>query len=185
MTAPTLFERALGERFALLPRPLQRFHRLSGRHELQGLVETDAPASALGRALAWCLGAPTRASHGALRFVLDAAPEVETWTRQFPLQTMRSQMRFAPGQVVERMGPASLAFALEFSAGKLRMRLMGLRVLGIPCPAWLRPRLVAEETADRSARGERVHFRIEASVPVIGRVVGYRGYLVLPDEAGA
>ena len=185
MRASTLFERALGERFALLPRPLQRFHRLSGRHELHGFVETDAPDSAVGRALAWCLGAPTSASHGAIRFVLDAAPDVQTWTRHFPLRTMRSRMHFTQGQVVERMGPASLAFALDVGGGQLRMRLMGMRFLGIPCPAWLRPRLVAEERGDRSARCERVHFRIEAAVPGIGRVVGYRGHLVLPDEAGA
>ena len=185
MTAPTLFERVLGERFALLPRPLQRFHRLSGRHELLGLVETDAPASALGRALAWCLGTPTSASHGAIRFVLDAAPEVETWTRHFPRRTMRSRMHVVQGHVVERMGPASLAFALDVDGGGLRMRLVGLRFLGIPCPAWLCPRLVAEETGERTQLGERLLFRIEASVPGIGRVVGYRGYLVLPDEAGA
>ena len=185
MIASTLFERALGERFALLPKPLQRFHRLSGLHELHGLVETDAPASALGCALAWCLGTPTSATHGAIRFVLDAAPDAETWTRHFPRRTMRSRMHFVRGQVVERMGPASLAFALDFSGGRLRMRLVGLRFLGIPCPAWLRPRLVAEEMGDRAARGERVHFRIEAAVPGLGHVVGYRGHLVLPDEAGA
>jgi hypothetical protein len=185
MSAPTLFERAMGERFALLPRPLQRFHRLSGRHELHGVVETDAPASALGRALAWCLGTPTRATHGTIRFVLEAAPDVETWTRHFPTRTMRSRMYFAPGRVVERMGPALLAFALDVSGGRLRMRLVGMRFLGIPCPAWLRPRLVAEERGDRTASGERVHFRIEATLPVIGQVVGYRGHLVLPDETAA
>ena len=181
MSGPSLFERAMGERFALLPPTLRRFHRLAGRHELHGLVETDAPASAPGRVLAWCLGTPTRATHGAIRFVLEAAPDVETWTRHFPARTLRSRMQFAPGRVVERMGFARLTFALDAGGGGLRMRLEGLRFLGIPCPAWLRPRLVAEETG----AGERLHFRIEAAMPGIGRVVGYRGHLMLPDETPA
>jgi len=184
MNGPSLFERVLGERFTTLPPALRRFHRLAGRHELPGLVEADAPASLAGRLLARCLGLPTRAMHGPIRFVLDAAPDAETWTRHFPGCTLRSCMRFAPGRVVERMGPARLAFALDASGGRLRMHLAGLHFLGIPCPAWLRPRIVAEEAGDRVAGGERLHFRIEAAVPGLGQVVGYRGHLVLP-EAGA
>lgn len=182
MNGASLFERVLGERFESLPPALQRFHRLRGCHELHGLVETDAPDAFAARLLARCLGTPTRATHGAIRFVLEAAPEAETWTRHFPGRTMRSRMRFATGHVVEQMGLARLAFALDVSGGRLRMRLKGLRFLGIPCPAWLRPRLVAEEAGDRSAGRDRLHFRIEARVPGVGQVVGYRGHLWLPDD---
>lgn len=45
--------------------------------------------------------------------------------------------------------------------------MQSLRFLGIPCPAWLWPRLVAEEAGDG------------------GRVVGYRGHLVVPHETAA
>ena len=181
MSAPPLFEAALGARFAELAPALRRFHRLSGRHELRGVVETDPPASTIGRLLAWCLGSPRQSVSGAIRFELDAAPDVETWTRHFPARTMRSSLRLVDGRVVERMGPARLVFALEAIDGGLRMRLQAMRFLGIPCPAWLRPRIVAEETGDDS----RLCFRIEAAVPGIGRVVGYRGHLVVPDETPA
>ena len=181
MSPPPLFEAALGARFAELAPALRRFHRLSGRHELQGVVETDPPASTVGRLLAWCLGSPRQSASGAIRFELDAAPEVETWTRHFPARTMRSSLRLVDGRVVERMGPARLVFALDAIDGGLRMRLQAMRFLGIPCPAWLRPRIVAEETGD----GSRLHFRIEAAVPGLGRVVGYRGHLAVPDETPA
>ena len=177
MRPPPLFEAALGARFAELAPALRRFHRLSGRHELHGVVETDPPTSTVGRALAWCLGSPRQSASGAIRFELD----VETWTRHFPARTMRSSLRLAEDRVVERMGPARLVFALEAIDGGLRMRLRSMRFLGIPCPAWLRPRIVAEETGD----GSCLHFRIEAAVPGIGRVVGYRGHLVVPDETPA
>ena len=181
MSPPSLFEAALGARFAELAPALRRFHRLSGRHELHGVVETDPPASTMGRALAWCLGSPRRSASGAIRFELDAAPDVEAWTRHFPARTMRSRLRLVDGRVVERMGPARLVFALDAIDGGLRMRLQSMRFLGIPCPAWLRPRIVAEETGD----GGRLRFRIEAAVPGLGRVVGYRGHLVVPDETPA
>jgi hypothetical protein len=181
MNGTSLFERALGARFTALAPVLQRFHGLSGHHELHGVVETDPPASAIGRALAWCLGSPRQAASGALRFELDAAPDAETWTRHFPARTMRSRMQLVDGRVVERMGVARLVFALDEVDGGLRMRLQSLRFLGIPCPAWLRPRLVAEETG----KGDRLCFRIEAAVTGLGRVVGYRGHLVVPDETAA
>ena len=177
MSGMSLFERVLGARYGELAPALRRFHRLAGRHELHGEVETDPPATALGRALAGLLGSPRRATTGPIRFELEATPARETWTRHFPGRTMASRMAFADGRVVERMGAATLTFALATDGGSLHMRLERMRFLGIPCPAWLRPRIVAEETGE----GERLHFRIEAHVVGVGQVVGYRGWLRLPD----
>ena len=168
MSERPLFERVLGPRYGELAPALQRFHRLAGRHALHGVVETDPPATALGRALAGLLGSPRRATSGPIRFELDAAPGRETWTRHFPDRTMGSWMQFAEGRVVEHMGAATLTFALDTDGDRLRMRLERMRFLGIPCPAWLRPRIVAEETGE----GDSLHFRIEAHVVGIGQVVG-------------
>ena len=178
---PSLYQSVMGDRFASLAPALRRFHRLSGRHELLGVVETDPPTSALGRVLAWGLGSPQQSAAGPIRFELDAAPTVETWTRHFPTRTMSSCLRLVDGRLVERLGFARLVFALDAVDGRLHMRLQALHFLGIPCPAWLRPRIVAEETGE----GNRLHFRIEAAVPGLGRVVGYRGHLVVPDGAAA
>jgi hypothetical protein len=181
VSGASLFERVLGSRYGELAPALQRFHRLAGRHELRGVVETDPPGTPLGRALAGLLGSPRRATTGPIRFELDAAPDHETWTRHFPGRTMASRMAFVDGRVVEGMGAATLTFALDADGGRLRMRLERMRFLGIPCPAWLRPRIVAEETGE----GERLHFRIEAHVVVIGQVVGYRGWLDVADATPA
>ena len=94
---------------------------------------------------------------------------------------MSSRLRLEGSQLVERLGAARLVFTLDELDGRLLMRLESLRFLGIPCPAWLRPRLVAEETGE----GDRLCFRIEAAVPGLGRVVGYRGHLVVPHETAA
>ena len=172
----SMYEQAMGERFARLDPAVQAFHRLAGRHELHGWVRTQAPQSLAARLLALCLGTPLRASEGAIRFALQAEPLREVWIRFFPAQTMRSSLHLQDGQIIESLGAARLSFGLEADGGRLVMRLRKLRVLGMACPAWLEPRIVAEERGE----GDRLHFRIEAAVPWVGVVASYSGHLQLP-----
>lgn len=173
----SLHEVLLGADYARLAPALQRFHRLAGRVVLHGRVTTRAPMSPLARALGRALGTPGDAAEGPLVFELDAGPDAETWTRRFPTRTMRSCMRRAGGALEERLGPATCRFTLHATAeGGLAMTLTGLSFLGVPCPAWLRPRIVATETAD----GDRLYFDVSAALPLLGEVAGDRGYLEVP-----
>jgi Domain of unknown function (DUF4166) len=176
MSRQSLYEQVLGADYGRLPAAVQRFHRLSGHTVLHGWVETRAPASLLARGLAWCLGAPRAARGGLLRFELQANPDTETWTRHFPTQTMRSRMRLVSGQVQERLGPARLTFDLIAAGDQLDMALVKLHFLGIPCPGWLLPQLVARETGI----GDQLHFQVSAALPLIGVVTSYRGHLEVP-----
>jgi hypothetical protein len=89
---------------------------------------------------------------------------------------MESRLFRMSGHVVERLGAARLAFRLRGSPDKLEMQLVGLRFLGVPCPGWLLPAIVAQETATAG----RLHFRVQAALPVAGVVAAYQGYLELP-----
>ncbi|NML44184.1 DUF4166 domain-containing protein [Ramlibacter sp. G-1-2-2] len=177
MTPPSLYQQVLGSDFARLPSPLRHFHALEGAHVLQGWAEVAAPASPVARLLAWCLGAPLSAQRGPIRFELRADAMGETWTRYFPGKRMQSRLTHAAGHVVERLGFARLFFTLKGGAELLEMKLVRLRFLGVPCPSWLLPAIVAEE----SATPGQLHFRVQASLPWIGVVASYRGYLELPD----
>jgi hypothetical protein len=53
-----------------------------------------------------------------------------------------------------------------------------MRFLGVPCPRWLMPRIVAEETGNEG----RLHFRVAAALPLVGVVASYRGHLDLSAE---
>lgn len=177
--AEPMVRRAMGAAaFGRLAPPLRRFHALSGRHTLHGEATTLAPETAVGRLLCRLLGAPAAHRSGPMRFELDASPTLEHWERHFPgPHTMRSCLQFHAGQVVERLGPARLAFTLVENGGRLEMQLTGLRLGGLPCPAALRPRLRAVEHGE----GDRLHFDIEAALPLgIGRVVAYLGWLAVP-----
>ncbi len=180
MTA-SLYETLLGARYAQLAPAVQAFHRLSGRVVLHGEVETQPPASRAARWLAWCIRTPRTMTRGPIRFTLEAASTQETWTRQFPRQTMRSTLTLSDGHIVERLGAVRLLFTLEAVDRTLHMRLRGMRFLGIPCPGWLRPGVVAEETGD----DERLHFNVRASVPLLGVVAAYRGHLDLATKVCA
>ncbi len=178
MTGPSLYQQVLGEAFTRLPAAVQRFHRLSGHQTLSGWVETRPPGSVLARLLAICLGTPQQATSGAIRFELLASPEQETWTRHFPLKTMRSRFRRIGSLVEERLGASTLRFKLHATGTGLAMELTGMRFLGVPCPRWLQPTVVAKEHGD----ADRLHFEVSAALPLIGTVANYRGHLVIGPE---
>lgn len=174
----SMFEQVMGADFSKLGGAVQRFHRLAGCHVLQGWVETRAPRSLLAKLLAVSLGSPMRSSQGSMRFELRAGPDCETWTRFFPKQVMRSTLRRREREIVESLGAARLTFALAANEQRLVMRLLRLHFLGLRCPAWLAPRILAEETGS----GDQLQFQIEAAIPWVGIVASYRGHLVLPTE---
>ncbi|VTU15209.1 hypothetical protein SRS16CHR_01405 [Variovorax sp. SRS16] len=87
----------------------------------------------------------------------------------------------APSSVAASLLAARLCFDLREAGGKLEMHLSGLRFLGVPCPRWLLPRLIAEESGD----GDRLHFRVRASLPLIGTVTSYHGHLTVAESEPA
>lgn len=176
-----MIEEALGAAaYGRLAPALQRFHRLAGRHQLSGWVETSAPETPAARGMAWLLGTPSRSDSGPIRFELDAQPREESWTRHFPSRVMRSRMLLVgqgpQPQIVEQLGPVRLGFTLREVQGRFEMQLQRLRMLGLPCPRWLMPAIVAHETGE----GDQLHFHIEARLPLLGLVARYRGHLAVP-----
>ena len=179
MSPPSLYERALGnDAYTRLPLAVQRFHRLAGLHVFAGQVRTYAPKSSLSRLLARCLGTPRQASQGQLRFELQSSPEREQWTRSFPTQTMRSTLTLERNLIAERLGAATLRFRLRASEHGLTMELDSLSFLGIPCPRWLLPQVLAVE----SGQADALHFKVRAALPLVGEVAHYEGYLDLDRE---
>jgi len=172
----SLYQHVMGADFDRLPAPLQAFHTLAGAHVLSGWVEVGAPESWPAKVLAWCIGAPQVTQKGPIRFELQAEGRSEVWTRHFPAKTMRSRLTLVDGRIVERLGAARLGFELSGTPQKLEMQLVRLHFLGVPCPRWLMPAIVAEETASEG----RLHFEIRASLPLVGVVTRYRGHLEVP-----
>jgi hypothetical protein len=179
MITPSMYRSVMGDAFNRLAPAVQQFHSFAGRHEFQGEVQVAEPASIFAKLLAIFLGAPLKASQGPIYFELLAAPTTETWTRFFPGKTMRSTLTKSGRHITERLGASRLTFELVEIAGALEMRLVKLHFLGIPCPSWLAPKVTAREMGGINT----LKFHIQASVPVVGRVASYTGYLNIPQEA--
>jgi hypothetical protein len=171
-----MYEQAMGSAFHRLHPALRRFHALAGHWTLQGHVRIEPPQRRLGHLLARVTGPPRAAREGAIEFQVQAAPHREQWLRRFPGFHMASSLSLRSGEIVERLGPASLHFALVEQDGALAMQLKRMRFAGIPCPRWLMPRIDATERGE----GDRLHFDVRAEVPGCGRVVHYHGHLLVP-----
>ena len=55
----------------------------------------------------------------------------------------------------------------------MALKLRGVRFLGVPLPRFLAPSVFTFE----SEREGRYHFEVEASLPLLGRIVRYEGWL--------
>jgi hypothetical protein len=180
MAESPMYQTLLGPAFDRLHPAIQAFHSLQGTSVLEGWVRTEKPDSFLGWLLARCIGTPLTAAEGQIRFELHADPTTETWLRLFPADVMRSTLALKDGGLTEHLGLARLWFDLAEADGRLSMRLVRMTFLGIACPHWARPTIVAEETGS----SEQLHFTVRASLPFIGQVTGYQGFLLLPTAAG-
>ena len=77
------------------------------------------------------------------------------------------------GLLRERVGPSTFVFALATSADGMALELRGVRFLGVPLPRLLAPMVRTFE----SERDGRYRFEVEASLPLLGRIVRYVGWL--------
>ena len=178
-TQVSMYQAVMGDALDRLAAPVRQFHSFAGHHTFHGQVRIAAPESLPARLLALALGTPQRAGEGPVRFELIAGSRAETWTRFFPGKTMRSVLIKDGCRLSERLGAARLGFPLVEVDGALEMRLASVHFLGIPCPGWLMPSVVARETGEH----QQFHFEVRASVPGIGLVVAYVGHLAMPVEA--
>ena len=168
-----LYRQVLGAGFDKLAPMVSYFHCRQGRAIYSGETEVQGPQCVGAKLLALLLGTPRQSGKGTIRFELLATAQEERWTRIFFGSTMTSTLSVIDGKLVEHLGAAKLCFTLAVEDGNLRMGLVEMSFLGIPCPRWLMPRIVAEESEQQG----RFCFSVEAYVPLVGRVVSYRGFL--------
>lgn len=165
----------LGKDFAKLPPLIQAAHR--GRIRLSGSAEVTR-GRGIGGWLAGRLKMPE--SHPACPMTVegDHQPEAMHWARDFNGRKMLSIFRREGGYLVENMGPIKLRLRPLAEGGRLVYRLVGAKIGPLPLPGLLMPRLLAWEG---EADG-RYDFEVDVGLPLIGRLIRYRGKLQLDHE---
>ena len=174
---PTLYRRVMGEAFAQLPRQVRRLHEVNGDAGAAGEGRVVSGKNVLARLACRIMRFPPPGDYPVhVHFTERGA--AETWTRDFGGHHFRSVLSRKGPWLSERFGPISFLFDLPSDERGLKMRLRGWRFLGVPLPLGLAPRIEATETEEVG----RFRFDVRASLPFIGDVIHYSGWLERTDE---
>lgn len=172
-----IYARAIGAAFDGLPEAIRALHETPGRSVWRGEATTEGAAGPLGRLVARIVGFPGTRADCPAEVEITADGDRSAWKRRIGGHAFSSVLSHpqAGGRVRERFGPMSMDLALTPEDGRLVYRVAGWRLGPIPLPRVLGPTTTAHEEVD--AEGRFV-FDVEIALPLVGRVVRYRGWLV-------
>jgi hypothetical protein len=176
-----LYRSLLGARFEELPAPVRELHDLTEPAVWIGRADVERGSSWVARTLADLLSLPPDGKDQPLGVSFVPVNGREEWTRWFGTRTFGSVQFEHDGLLAERIGPTCLLSALEASEEGLALTLHGVRVLGIPLPRFLHPRV---RTIERQQDGI-YWFEAEAHLPLAGLLVRYTGWLERSETPSA
>ena len=171
---PTLFQTLLGASFYSLPPTVRALHSVRGKGTYAGRANILRGESALARLCARIARLPPALENANTTVVFETSAAGESWCRDFGGHPMHSRLRARDKFLEERLGPLQFRFSLHVYDEALHWRVQRVRLLGwIPMPSsWFEGVRCRERE-----HGERYEFMVEASMPVVGLVVCYQGWL--------
>lgn len=170
-----VFQQVLGHAFTRLPPLLQRIHSSDRtRLLLRGRCSTVRGRGLLVRIAAWLSALPATAEDVAITVAIHRDAAGETWTRHFGTHEMKSRLWADGAVLMERLGAITFRFRLEEVEGRIEWRVCGARFLAIPLPASWFSQTVATERWEN----DRYTFAVRATLPLLGPLIAYRGWLV-------
>jgi hypothetical protein len=171
--ATTLFPRLLVDAFAQLPAPVRALHVVTLPRRFEGQATVHAATGTVAQMLAWMLGFPAHSIDTAIAVDIEASGDGQRWIRHFPPRPMRTRLWAENGRLRERFGPLVRSFDLVADADGIDWQVATLHLFGLPLPRrWFR-----QIEARESVRDGRYWFHVHGALPLIGRLVGYEGWL--------
>ncbi|SFG38586.1 protein of unknown function [Novosphingobium sp. CF614] len=173
-----LFRRLLGQDIEALAPTLRQAHDATETQRWTGTAVVTRSRNPIAILLCLMLKLPAPGTNIPVTVVFERRRDGERWRRTFAGRSYHSDFISKSGLIVERMGPTTNIFCLSIKEGKLCFSLIGFRFLGIPLPAWLRPRCPAIEREEAG----RFVFDVPVSIPWLGFVIRYTGSMELIDD---
>lgn len=166
------YRQVMGEDFDRLPTSLRHLHEPLRDAGARGQALVTGSSSLIGRVIARLMHFPPPGRHE-LHVAFYERDGVERWTRDFGGFRFSSELRARGRQLEERFGPLRFRFDLPLGPMGLRMEMRGWSACGISLPLSLAPHSEAREWDEAGA----FHFDVPISLPVVGELVRYRGWL--------
>lgn len=167
-----LYHRVMGNRFHSLPRAVRAMHDVLRDGGASGEADVIGAANPIGALIARVFGFP-RAGQYSLHVAFAESDGVECWTRHFGTTRFDSELSARGRRLVERFGPIRFGFDLLSEQAGLTMIMRHWSVLGVPLPLAIAPRSIVREWEEDG----RFHFDVPIALPLVGRIVHYRGWL--------
>lgn len=171
-----LFHRAYGEAaLRALPQPIVTMHDVHAARTWHGQATVARGTTLLARLATLIMRFPRSGRDQKLSVRMRVTPHGEEWARSFDGQILVSMLEAGPSAslIRERLWPMTAMSRLDADATGVAQHLVGLRILGLPVPQSLWPRLDVREGAD----GERYTFRMRIEDPWGRLVIAYEGWL--------
>jgi hypothetical protein len=158
---------------------VRRVHTTAPLH-LTGRAMIDGADHWAGKAVAKLFGFPASTRDEVADVLLKRHGDTEIWIRRFGRSAFRSTLRAgpAPRRIHERFGPFDFELEMTPDENGFKLGIVGWRVGSMRLPKVLAPRTPARAFLDEHGR---YSFDVAIALPVIGKLVRYRGWL-LPDE---
>ncbi len=170
-----LFALALQVVFGALPDPIRAIHQRSRCFSASGRCDVDHGSSPLAHLVGALVRLPRAGRNVPLTVRFIARGRTESWERNFGGRIMRSHLRRAeiPGHVIERFGSFAFTIRLRWDGACLHYEIAGGRFLGLRLPRAMLPRSEAFESVEDGV----FRFDVRLSLPVVGLLAHYRGWL--------
>nr|WP_319383049.1 DUF4166 domain-containing protein [uncultured Roseibium sp.] len=175
---PCLFQRALGARFGDLPRAVRDLHAVTKRSTWQGRARVTRGRSAIGGVICRIVGFPPEADDIPVSVTIDRRGDTEVWYRDFGGKPFASVLCLRDsserGHITERFGVMAFDIDLQLAEDRLEFPVTRGRIMGVPLPKAVLP---VSEAGEFETDG-RFHFDVRVSLPGIGDLVRYQGFLI-------
>lgn len=165
--------------WSVLPAPIRALHDNVSRALWSGRTDIVGASNPLAFIAARIVGMPRAARDVDVTVEFEVRDGVERWRRWFTGRPFVS-LQYAgegpdTGTVIERFGVLSFALRNTLDGNGLSQDIAAAYVLGIRLPRALWPRVHVSERID--GRG-RFTFDVDIAVPLLGRFVAYKGWLM-------
>lgn len=176
-----IFDTRIGaEDFRRLPAMLQDFHHQTALPVWSGKADIEGGRGFIAKSLARLFGFPKAGQNVPVTIRIDRTisrdgKPVERWTRIFAGKPLTSVLRHRTnGSFTENFPPFTFTLPVSSNRDGIEMPVSGWRLGWLPLPRVLAPRSETREYQDEQGR---FRFDVRLTVPVVGLLAHYRGWL--------